>query len=185
MERNRYVDERQKILREEVVRCLSADVDWCFSLHSFVTRCFHFFLFEQMMQLVNQIIYGNIYSDSEEGSADAHQQPRASQSLREGVLLLHRGGLASFRWVKYGCVLAAAAPLLHTGCTAGFVQLSRRRAMDLWRRVQTHVLSYKWILWLIFFFFSFLNQDRAFAFILNMNSNQGLSLCYDQIDTIN
>ncbi|XP_035501865.1 formin-like protein 13 isoform X1 [Scophthalmus maximus] len=55
----------------------------------------------KMMQLVNQIIYGNIYSDSEEGSADAHQQPRASQSLREGVLLLHRGGLASFRWVKY------------------------------------------------------------------------------------
>lgn len=62
-------------------------------------------LFEQMIQLVNQIIYGNIYSDTEEGSAEAREQPQASQSLREGVLLLHRGGLASFKWVKYGCVL--------------------------------------------------------------------------------
>ncbi|XP_054465140.1 uncharacterized protein LOC129099788 [Anoplopoma fimbria] len=51
----------------------------------------------KMMQLVNQIIYGNIYSDNTE----TRQQPQASQSLQEGVLLLHRGGLASFRWVKY------------------------------------------------------------------------------------
>ncbi|XP_040007677.1 formin-like protein 13 [Xiphias gladius] len=51
----------------------------------------------EMMQLVNQIIYGNIYSDA----AETHQQPQATQSLREGVLLLHRGGLASLRWVKY------------------------------------------------------------------------------------
>ncbi|XP_058499142.1 protein diaphanous homolog 1 isoform X1 [Solea solea] len=55
----------------------------------------------KMMQLVNQIIYGNIYCDNEEGDADTRQQPQASQSLREGILLLHRGGLASFRWVKY------------------------------------------------------------------------------------
>ncbi|XP_023248680.1 formin-like protein 17 [Seriola lalandi dorsalis] len=55
----------------------------------------------KIMQLVNQIIYGNIYSDPEEGNAETHQQPQATQSLREGVLLLHRGGLASFRWVKY------------------------------------------------------------------------------------
>ncbi|KAM7411270.1 hypothetical protein PAMA_021318 [Pampus argenteus] len=55
----------------------------------------------KMMQLVNQIIYGNIYHDPEEGNAETHQQPPASRSLREGVLLLHRGGLASFRWVKY------------------------------------------------------------------------------------
>ncbi|XP_019960825.2 uncharacterized protein [Paralichthys olivaceus] len=55
----------------------------------------------KMMQLVNRIIYGNIYSDNEEGNAEAHQQPQAALSLREGVLLLHRGGLASFRWVKY------------------------------------------------------------------------------------
>ncbi|TNN71159.1 hypothetical protein EYF80_018679 [Liparis tanakae] len=50
-----------------------------------------------MMKLVNQIIYGNIYSDD----AETRQQPEASQRLQEGVLLLHRGGLASFRWVKY------------------------------------------------------------------------------------
>lgn len=52
------------------------------------------FCCEQIMQLVGQIIYGNIYS------AETVSQPEAS--LREGVLLLHRGGLASFRWVKYG-----------------------------------------------------------------------------------
>ena len=74
----------------------------------FVTFCF-----VQMMQLVNQIIYGNIYSDSEEDKAEMHQQPSPSHSLREGVLLLHRGGLASFRWVKYGCVLIIAALLLY------------------------------------------------------------------------
>ncbi|XP_072222932.1 uncharacterized protein [Leuresthes tenuis] len=55
----------------------------------------------KMMQLVNQIIYGNIYSDSEEDKSEMHQQPSPSHSLREGVLLLHRGGLASFKWVKY------------------------------------------------------------------------------------
>ncbi|XP_061665725.1 uncharacterized protein LOC133495285 [Syngnathoides biaculeatus] len=55
----------------------------------------------KMMQLVNQIIYRNIYSHAEGTSAGTHQQPQASQTLREGVLMLHRGGLASFRWVKY------------------------------------------------------------------------------------
>ena len=62
------------------------------------------FCFVQIIQLINQIIYGNIYSDPGEGNAETLQQPQASQSLREGVLLLHRGGLASFRWVKYGRV---------------------------------------------------------------------------------
>lgn len=55
----------------------------------------------KIMQLVNQIIYGNIYSSPEEHNEETHQLPQASQSLREGVLLLHRGGLASFKWVKY------------------------------------------------------------------------------------
>ncbi|XP_034029298.1 formin-like protein 13 [Thalassophryne amazonica] len=57
----------------------------------------------KIMQLVNQIIYGNIYSEGEGENAESKspQQPQASQSLREGVLLLHRGGLASFKWVKY------------------------------------------------------------------------------------
>uniref|UniRef100_UPI0037E7538C uncharacterized protein n=1 Tax=Semicossyphus pulcher TaxID=241346 RepID=UPI0037E7538C len=55
----------------------------------------------KMMELVSRIIYGNIYSDPEEGDAEKQQSPKASESLREGVLLLHRGGLASFKWVKY------------------------------------------------------------------------------------
>nr|XP_057907431.1 uncharacterized protein LOC131104361 isoform X2 [Doryrhamphus excisus] len=55
----------------------------------------------KIMQLVNQIIYRNIYSHPEGGAVGAAQQPPPSPSLREGVLLLHRGGLASFRWVKY------------------------------------------------------------------------------------
>lgn len=55
----------------------------------------------KMMELVNKIIYGNIYSGPEEGSTETAQQPTASKSIREGILLLHRGGLASFRWVRY------------------------------------------------------------------------------------
>ncbi|KAJ0064811.1 hypothetical protein NL108_015587, partial [Boleophthalmus pectinirostris] len=55
----------------------------------------------KMMELVNKIIYGNIYTAHEEGSAETAQPSTAPQSVREGVLLLHRGGLASFRWVKY------------------------------------------------------------------------------------
>ncbi|XP_061591180.1 uncharacterized protein LOC133456670 [Cololabis saira] len=55
----------------------------------------------KITQLLNQIIYGNIYDDPEEVSAEKHKQPQASQTLREGMLLLHRGGLASFKWVKY------------------------------------------------------------------------------------
>lgn len=54
------------------------------------------------MQLVGQIIYSNIYSAPAGGSAETGKEPQAS--LREGVLLLHRGGLASCRWVKYGWV---------------------------------------------------------------------------------
>ncbi|KAK2851872.1 hypothetical protein Q5P01_008148 [Channa striata] len=55
----------------------------------------------KIMQLVNQIIYKNIYSDPEERNSDTLQQPQSSKSIREGNVLLHRGGLASFRWVKY------------------------------------------------------------------------------------
>ncbi len=55
---------------------------------------------EQIIGLVNQIIYENIYSDPEEGNAETRQHPQAKQSLREGVLLLFRGGLASFKWTK-------------------------------------------------------------------------------------
>lgn len=64
-----------------------------------------------MLQLVSKIIYSNIYNDPEQDNAESHQQPQASQSIREGTLLLHRGGLASFRWVKYVCVLITEALL--------------------------------------------------------------------------
>uniref|UniRef100_A0A3Q3K036 FH2 domain-containing protein n=1 Tax=Monopterus albus TaxID=43700 RepID=A0A3Q3K036_MONAL len=55
----------------------------------------------KMMQLVNRIIYKNIYSDLKGEDSEARTQPQTSSSLRDGVLLIHRGGLASFRWVKY------------------------------------------------------------------------------------
>ncbi|CAL8325973.1 unnamed protein product [Merluccius merluccius] len=56
----------------------------------------------KIMQLVNQIIFGNIYSQPMEVNSEAHPQtPTPSQSILEGYLLLHRGGLASFKWVKY------------------------------------------------------------------------------------
>lgn len=92
----------QKKICEEEAECNSSFFGWWFCV------------FEQMMQLVNQIIYGNIYEAPEEGNEETHQQPQASQSLREGVLLLHRGGLASFRWVKYACVLITVALLFKT-----------------------------------------------------------------------
>uniref|UniRef100_A0AAV2LZ94 Uncharacterized protein n=1 Tax=Knipowitschia caucasica TaxID=637954 RepID=A0AAV2LZ94_KNICA len=55
----------------------------------------------KMMELVNKIIYDNIYSAHEEGSVETAQPSTPPPSVREGVLLLHRGGLASFRWVRY------------------------------------------------------------------------------------
>jgi hypothetical protein len=65
-----------------------------------------------MMQLVNQIIYGNIYCPPVEVMSEAHpQSPTPSQCILEGVLLLHRGGLASFKWVKYGYSKTLAIPL--------------------------------------------------------------------------
>ncbi|XP_029361871.1 formin-like protein 13 [Echeneis naucrates] len=71
----------------------------------------------KIMQLVNQIIYGNIYRSPEEGDAEAHQQRQPAQRLLEGVLLLHRGGLASFRWVKYQVQLhQAQLTLVPFGC---------------------------------------------------------------------
>lgn len=72
----------------------------------------------QIMQLVNQIIYENIYGDPAEGNSKTCKQPLASHSLREGVLLLHRGGLASFRWVKYVSVLCCVVLLQQNGYKA-------------------------------------------------------------------
>ncbi|XP_071758734.2 uncharacterized protein LOC139914344 [Centroberyx gerrardi] len=79
----------------------------------------------KIMQLVNQIIYRNIYSDPAEGNAETHQPSPGSESLREGVLLLHRGGLASFKWVKYEVQLHSGqvtlAPLGRRGPSDGEV----------------------------------------------------------------
>ncbi|XP_033485506.1 uncharacterized protein LOC117258589 [Epinephelus lanceolatus] len=86
----------------------------------------------KIMQLVNQIIYGNIYSDSE-GDAETGQQPQTPQSLREGVLLLHRGGLASFKWVKYEVQLhpgqLTLVPFRRRGSTDGEVTYSVPRSI--------------------------------------------------------
>ncbi|XP_061646671.1 uncharacterized protein LOC133486030 isoform X6 [Phyllopteryx taeniolatus] len=83
----------------------------------------------KIMQLVNQIIYRNIYSHAEGGSAGTHQQPQASQTLREGVLMLHRGGLASFRWVKYEVQLQPGqltlGPFSHRGAADGELMSSK------------------------------------------------------------
>lgn len=57
---------------------------------------------QKIMLLVNQIIYSNIYSPLVNGSAaerkTSHSPP---DNLKEGQLLLQRGGLASFKWKKY------------------------------------------------------------------------------------
>ncbi|KAK6303327.1 hypothetical protein J4Q44_G00257810 [Coregonus suidteri] len=50
-----------------------------------------------MMQLVNKIIYRNVYSHP----VDYSEHQRAPKSLMEGLLFLQRGGLTSFKWVKY------------------------------------------------------------------------------------
>ncbi|XP_068599255.1 uncharacterized protein [Brachionichthys hirsutus] len=48
----------------------------------------------KMIQLLNRIIHQNIYSETGEGNDD-------SLSLRDGVLVLYRGGLASCKWVRF------------------------------------------------------------------------------------
>ncbi|KAJ8265590.1 hypothetical protein COCON_G00146890 [Conger conger] len=56
---------------------------------------------QKIMQLVHQIIHGNIYEVPVHTSPEVCEAPAVTQSLREGQLYLQRGGLASFRWVKY------------------------------------------------------------------------------------
>ncbi len=56
------------------------------------------------MQLVNQVIYSNIYSPLVNGESVEMQTshlPPTPDNLKEGHLLLQRGGLASFKWKKY------------------------------------------------------------------------------------
>ncbi|KAL1020596.1 hypothetical protein UPYG_G00002190 [Umbra pygmaea] len=61
----------------------------------------------KMVQLINKIIYRNIYSHPLECSDDTYEQPTSEEtrSLKEGLLSMQRGGLASFKWVKYDACL--------------------------------------------------------------------------------
>uniref|UniRef100_A0A8C1SH00 FH2 domain-containing protein n=1 Tax=Cyprinus carpio TaxID=7962 RepID=A0A8C1SH00_CYPCA len=58
---------------------------------------------QQIMQLINQIIYSNIYSPLVNGSEETESLPLppTPDNLKEGHILLQRGGLASFKWKKY------------------------------------------------------------------------------------
>ncbi|KAK3518994.1 hypothetical protein QTP70_016186 [Hemibagrus guttatus] len=54
---------------------------------------------QKILELINQIIYRNI--QPVDVYAKLEQQPVSPQRLREGHVLLQRGGLASFKWKKY------------------------------------------------------------------------------------
>ncbi|XP_016310071.1 formin-J-like [Sinocyclocheilus anshuiensis] len=59
---------------------------------------------QQIMQLVNQVIYSNIYSPLVNGNSvemRTSHLPPTPDNLKEGHLLLQRGGLASFKWKTY------------------------------------------------------------------------------------
>ncbi|MBN3319555.1 FH13 protein, partial [Atractosteus spatula] len=53
-----------------------------------------------IMQLVNSIIYSNIYDFPIPPNSDTYEQPTTSNTIREGPLDLQRGGLASVTWVR-------------------------------------------------------------------------------------
>lgn len=69
------------------------------------------------MLLVNQIIYSNIYSNPVNGSVERKTSHLSPDNLKEGQLLLQRGGLASFKWKKY-------EHFLDISCFACFLQTS-------------------------------------------------------------
>ncbi|XP_051736260.1 formin-H [Ctenopharyngodon idella] len=56
---------------------------------------------QKIMLLVNQIIYSNIYSPPVNWSVERKTSHLSPDNLKEGQLLLQRGGLASFKWKKY------------------------------------------------------------------------------------
>ncbi|XP_023690697.1 uncharacterized protein [Paramormyrops kingsleyae] len=68
----------------------------------------------KIMQLVNRIIQGNINDIG--GQLQTAEQLSPPRSLHQGQLYLQRGGLASFRWVKYTAQLyESQLTLLPTG----------------------------------------------------------------------
>ncbi|KAJ8369838.1 hypothetical protein SKAU_G00098660 [Synaphobranchus kaupii] len=67
---------------------------------------------QKIMQLVHKIIHGNIYEVPVHASAEESKPAPVTESLREGQLYLQRGGLASFRWVKFVARLHEAELIL-------------------------------------------------------------------------
>ncbi|XP_058847123.1 uncharacterized protein LOC117412189 isoform X2 [Acipenser ruthenus] len=74
----------------------------------------------KIMQLVNKVIYNNIYVLPTQVSSAVNEEPPKSGIIREGRLDLERGELASVKWVKYLVQLHEGELILqHTDHTTG------------------------------------------------------------------
>ncbi|MGH0166798.1 UNVERIFIED_CONTAM: hypothetical protein FKN15_066033, partial [Acipenser sinensis] len=74
----------------------------------------------KIMQLVNKVIYNNIYVLPTQVSLAVYKEPPKSGIIREGCLDLERGELASVKWVKYLVQLHEGELILqHTDHTTG------------------------------------------------------------------
>ncbi|XP_033905721.3 uncharacterized protein LOC117429890 isoform X2 [Acipenser ruthenus] len=74
----------------------------------------------KIMQLVNKVIYNNIYVLPTQVSSAVYEEPPKSGIIREGRLDLERGELASVKWVKYLVQLHEDELILqHTDQTTG------------------------------------------------------------------
>ncbi|XP_063065355.1 uncharacterized protein LOC134457323 [Engraulis encrasicolus] len=62
---------------------------------------------QKILQLVSQIIQSNIYSQAAEHPEEPYGATPAPERLRQGPLLLQKGGLASFKWKRYEAHLHA------------------------------------------------------------------------------
>ncbi|XP_062397032.1 formin-H [Sardina pilchardus] len=72
---------------------------------------------QKILQLVSQIIHSNIYSQSADRPEDVYHMIPAPKSLRQGQLLLQKGGMASFKWRRYEAHLhASQLTLVPSGC---------------------------------------------------------------------
>ncbi|XP_031421399.2 protein diaphanous homolog 1-like [Clupea harengus] len=69
-----------------------------------------------MLQLVGQIIHSNIYIQPA-GPPEEYRVPPVPKTLRQGQLLLQKGGMASFKWKRYEAHLhVGQLTLLPWGC---------------------------------------------------------------------
>ncbi|MGH0183897.1 UNVERIFIED_CONTAM: hypothetical protein FKN15_018952 [Acipenser sinensis] len=74
----------------------------------------------KIMQLVNKVIYNNIYVLPTQVSSAVYEEPPKSGIIREGQLDLERGELASVKWVKYLVQVHEGELILqHTDHTTG------------------------------------------------------------------